>query len=89
MSAAIVAKTPNAIVAPMTSRSRGCSRRAASRAPASEPIAMIEPSRPYSPAPLWNTSRAMSAVVTWKLRPNVPTMPTMTIVTRMSLRCRT
>ena len=44
-------------------------RRAASSAPASDPIAMIEPSMPYSPAPLWKTPVAISAVVIWKFMP--------------------
>jgi hypothetical protein len=83
MSAATLAATPKANVAPTTSRRLGRSRRAARRAPASEPIAMTEPSRPYSPAPLSKTRRAISAVVSWKLRPKVPTIPT---IARMSTR---
>ena len=44
---------------------------------------MIEPSRPYSPAPLSNTSVAISAEVSWKFRPNVPTKNT---IARTSIR---
>ncbi|GMA86372.1 hypothetical protein GCM10025868_16220 [Angustibacter aerolatus] len=84
-----VANTPNSSVAPITSRSRGFSRRAASSAPPSEPIAMIEPSRPYSPEPLWNCAVAMIAVVIWKFRPNVPTMQTIAMISTMSGRPRT
>src|SRR5699024_11341811 len=54
-------ETPNPNAAPSTRRTRGRFRRAAASAPASEPIAMTEPSSPYSPAPRPNTSRAITA----------------------------
>jgi hypothetical protein len=75
-SAATTLNTPKAAVAPRTRLVRGFSRRAASSAPPSEPIAITEPSSPYSPDPWWNTVLAISAVVSWKLSPNVPTSPT-------------
>ncbi len=53
-------------------RSRGAARRAASRAPASEPTARTEPSTPNSLAPLPNSSVAISALVIWKFIPNPP-----------------
>ena len=80
---------PNPNAEPITSRTRGRSRRAASRAPVSEPIASTEPRIPYSPAPRSNTVRAIIALVSWKFRPNVETTPTTTMMTRMSLRPRT
>ncbi len=89
MSAMTPLATPKANAAPITSRTRGRSRRAASRAPASEPMARIDPSTPYSLAPRPNSVRAMSALVSWKLRPNVETTPTTTMMTTMSLRPRT
>ncbi len=51
---------------------RGYPRRAASRAPARDPIAMNDPSTPYSPAPLWNSRVAIRALVIWKFIPKVP-----------------
>src|SRR6266545_5996683 len=63
---------PKASAAPTTSRCRVRTRRAASSAPASEPIARIEPRMPYSPAPLWNSAVAIIAEVSWKFRPKVP-----------------
>lgn len=81
--------SPNAMDAPITIWTRGFLRRAASSAPLSEPIAMIEPRSPYSPAPLSNTVRAISAVVSWKFRPNVPTMPTRARIRIRSGRPRT
>ena len=89
MSAITPVAIPNANAAPMTSRTRGRSRRAASSAPVSEPIARTEPRIPYSPAPLPNSVRAIMALVSWKLRPNVETTPTTTMITTMSLRPRT
>ena len=47
---------------------------------------MIEPSRPYSPAPLWNCWVAISAVVSWKFMPNVPSTNTSTMMRMMSGR---
>ena len=72
MKPAMTSVTPNSTAAETTSRCRGVPRRAASSAPASDPTAMAEPSRPNSPAPLWNTFVAIRAVVSWKLRPKVP-----------------
>lgn len=89
ISAAATEKTPKAMAAPTTSSSRGCLRRTANSAPPSVPMAITEPSRPYSLAPLPNSSRAISAVVIWKLKPNVPTMPMITRTRAMSGRCRT
>jgi hypothetical protein len=80
---------PNANEAPITSSTRGWLRRAASRAPPSDPIAMIEPSSPYSPAPLSNSVRAIRAVVSWKFRPNVPIMPINAMIRIRSGRPRT
>ena len=64
-------------------------RRADSSAAVSEPIAMIEPSSPNSPAPLSNTFVAMSAIVIWKFIPNVPSTKTSSMTSWMSRRCRT
>ena len=47
---------------------------------------MIEPSRPYSPAPLSNTWVAISAMVSWKFMPNVPSTKTSTMMSMMSGR---
>ena len=80
---------PNPNAAPMTRRTRGRSRRAASSAPVSDPMASTEPRIPYSPAPMPNSVRAIIALVSWKLSPNVDTTPTTTMITRMSLRPRT
>ena len=49
---------------------------------------MIEPSRPYSPAPLWKTLVAISAVVIWKFMPNVPSTKTSAMMSMMSGRPR-
>ncbi len=68
---------------------RGRARRAATSDPMSEPIARIDPRSPYSPAPLPNTSVAMSAVVIWKLKPNVPAQKTIARMSMMSGRART
>ena len=56
-------KQPKASAATTTNRTVTLRRRAASSAPASDPIAMIEPSRPNSRAPLWYTVVAMRALV--------------------------
>src|SRR5665647_9701 len=81
--------TPKARAEPTTSRTLGRSRPAASSAPANEPIARTEPRMPYSPGPLPNSVRAITALVSWKFRPNVLTTPTTTITTMMSERRRT
>ena len=80
---------PKAIAVPTITACRGRRRRAASSEPASDPMARIEPRRPYSPAPLPKTSVAMRAVVIWKLSPNVPAQNTMARISRMSGRERT
>ena len=59
--AATISATPNAAAAKTSSRSRMVTRRAASRAPASEPTAMAEPRMPNSLAPLPNTWVAMKS----------------------------
>ena len=64
-------------------------RRADSSAAVSEPTAMIEPSRPNSPAPLSNTLVAISAMVIWKFIPNVPSTKTSSMTSWMSRRIRT
>ena len=74
----MISNTPNARAAPITRRARIRTRRAASSAPASEPIASTEPRMPYSPAPLWNTWVAISADVSWKFSPKVPAKNTAT-----------
>jgi len=58
-----MASHPNTNADPITTRRLGAARRAASSAPLSDPIAITLASSPYSPAPLWKTSRAISAVV--------------------------
>jgi hypothetical protein len=80
---ATISVSPKVIAAMITSRCRIRPRRAARRAPDSEPIARVVPSRPYSPAPLWNTSVAIRAEVIWKFRPKVPAKNTMV---RISIR---
>ena len=64
-------------------------RRADSSAAVSEPTAMIEPSRPNSPAPLSNTFVAISAMVIWKFIPKVPSTKTRSMTSWMSRRTRT
>lgn len=86
---AAIDSSEKATVAPTTSCGLITLRRAASSAPASEPTAITEPSIPYSPAPLSNTSRAISAVVIWKFSPNVPTTPISDMTRIRSGRCRT
>ena len=53
-------------------RSRGRSRRAESSAPVSEPIARTDDSRPNSPAPSSNSTRAIVERKIEKLNPSVP-----------------
>ncbi|MNW58606.1 hypothetical protein D3C74_364830 [compost metagenome] len=89
MSAMTPVATAKANADPITSRTRGRSRRAAMRAPVSEPIARIDPSIPYSPAPMPNSTRAIMADVSWKLSPNVDTTLSTTMMTMMSERPRT
>ena len=89
MSAMTPVATANPNADPMTSRTRGRSRRAASRAPVSDPIARMDPRIPYSPGPMPNSTFAIIADVSWKLSPNVDTTPTTTMMTMMSVRPRT
>jgi len=75
--------TANPTSAMISTRNDGTLRRAASSAADSEPIAMIDPSSPYSAAPLWNTWTAISALVIWKFMQNVPKKNTITSKSRM------
>src|SRR5690625_209316 len=81
--------TPNPNADRSTRRTRGRVRRAAARAPARDPMAMMDPSRPYSPAPRSNTSRAMTAEVSWKFIPRAETMKIVAMIVTMSDRWRT
>ncbi len=65
---------PSANIAEPDSRVRrlGCSRPAATKAPAMVPIAMMDDNRPKPLAPAWNTSTAMVEMKIWKFRPKVP-----------------
>ena len=64
-------------------------RRAASRPPDSDPIAITELMKPNSSGPTWNTAVAISELVIWKFSPNVPSMNTMNSTSMMSGRLRT
>ncbi|MPM99066.1 hypothetical protein SDC9_146256 [bioreactor metagenome] len=75
--------------APTRTIIRGRLREAAIRAAPSVPTPIRVPIRPYSAGPTWNTWVAISALVTWKLSPKVPSMNTMNITSRMSGRRRT
>ena len=59
----------------MTTRMRARSRRAASSAPVSDPIARIELSRPYPSAPRPNSTAIVEAKI-GKFMPNAPTRKT-------------
>ncbi len=87
MSAAMSTATPKNAEARMMTRMRARSRRAASRAPVSEPIARIELSTPYSPAPRPN-STAMVDEKIGKFMPNAPIRNTMTNTITRSGRSR-
>ena len=89
MVAAPALATTNPASAPSSTRSRGWLRRADSSAALSDPIAMIEPSRPYSVGPLWKACVAISAVVIWKFMPNVPRTKTRPMSSMRSGRLRT
>ncbi len=89
MKPATITLRPNQIADMITRRWCTSPRRAPTSAPASDPMARIEPSTPYSPAPLPYTCVAISAVVIWKLNPNVPVKNTIPITSRMSGRART
>lgn len=88
-SAAAAEKIVKPMSAPNSTRSRGRARRADSSAAESEPIAITDPSSPYSLAPRWNTVVDMSAMVIWKFIPKVPSMNTTNSSSLMSLRPRT
>ena len=78
ISPAAISAAPKPSAATTSSRTRIVDRRADISAPASEPIAMNEPSSPNSLAPLPNTSVAIRAEVIWKFMPNVPAKNTST-----------
>ena len=78
-SAAVISSRPKVIAAPMSSRSREVPRRAASRAPTSEPPAIRVLSMPYVPAPAWKTSSTKAVSQIGKLKPKVPMKPTRTM----------
>ena len=65
---------PNPKMAALVSSSliSGFARRAASRAPITDPTAMIEVNRPYWPEPPWNAVTDMVEMKIAKLSPNVP-----------------
>jgi hypothetical protein len=89
ITAEIAQATPNAAAETKTTRICGFSRRAESSAPVTDPIASTDESRPNSPAPWSNSTRAIVAVKIAKLRPNVPTMKTATMIATISGRCAT
>ena len=76
------AATANSSVPPTTTRSRARSRRAASRAPASDPIARIELSNPKPSASRPNSSAMVEAKI-GKFMPNAPTRKT---IAKMTIR---
>ena len=85
-----ISTIPNASPARITSRSRGRpTRRAPRSAPVSDPMARVEPSRPYSPGPFSKTWVAIRAEVIWKFMPNVPAKNTATRISLRSGRLRT
>ena len=69
----------------MTTRMRARSRRAASSAPASDPIARIELSRP-NPSAFWPNSIAIVDAKIGKFMPKAPTRNTIAKVTMRSGR---
>ena len=79
ISAVTTSSRPNANAAVTSSRSPGLLRRAASSAPASAPAANTAEATPNAVAPVWNTCRDMSALVTWKFIPKVATKKISTI----------
>jgi hypothetical protein len=68
-----ISSTLNASDVTSSSRRLGRARRAATSAPPSAPTAKAADAIPNAPAPVWNTSRDISAMVTWKFIPNVAT----------------
>ena len=86
MKAAMSTARPKKAEARMMTRSRARSRRAARRAPVSEPIAMIELSTPYSPAPRPNSTAIVEEKI-GKFMPNAPMRKTITnTITRSGRR---
>ncbi len=81
--------TPKAPAAPKIIRSLGFLRPADSRAPATEPMAMMEFISPKALASRPNSVPTMAAMNRTKFRPRVPTMKTATSTTTMSGRNRT
>jgi len=77
MTAAMSTATPKNADAMMITRRRARSRRAARSAPVSEPIARMELSTPYSPAPRPN-STAMVDEKIGKFMPKAPMRKTIT-----------
>ena len=68
---------------------RGFSRRAASSAPVTEPIAMIDVRSPYWPAPAWKTLTDIVEMKIGKLSPNVPIRKNMSRTAPRSGRLQT
>ena len=89
MRAAAARLAPNPALARVIVRSRGRSRRAESRAPVTDPIAMTDDSMPNSPAPSPNSMRAIAEMKIAKLNPIVPRIAIIVSTSRMSGRRRT
>ena len=79
--------TPHRPAATTTVRVRGVvRRRAAMRAPVTDPTANTDPRIPYSPAFLSKTVRAMAALVSWKFSVRHATVPSTRKITVRSPR---
>ena len=76
----VTSRTLNAAAVLSRSVIVGRARRAAISAPVSEPTASTADARPNRPAPVWNTWRDISALVTWKFMPKVATKKISTMV---------
>lgn len=87
--AAVTWSSPNAAAESTRTRGRGRAYAPASSAPAADPIARTKLNRPYRLASPPNTDLAIAVSTMGKLRPNVPSTPTSTIVRTMSGRRRT
>jgi hypothetical protein len=88
MKAETAPATANRAVPPTTTRMRARSRRAASRAPVSEPIARIELRRPYPSAFCPNSSAIVDAKI-GKFMPKAPRRKTIAKATMRSGRLPT
>ena len=89
MSAAKVSPMPK-IAAPESRKvKRGFARLAARRAPATEPIAIVDERSPYLPAPSWKTLTVIVEMKIGKFRPNVPIKNVMRRTTLRSGRLHT